>query len=293
LYAIGFSSCAYRFSGPKINASDFTVLIKNNIQFPTLIPGQKKRNILSTANSTFLKSCRFNASNTDGLYCPILSLQQIVDMVDPSEDYFRNLSLQGGVIELEINWSCDLDWGLDSCDPKYSAKRLDRPDTPISPGYNFRFSKDYFREGVEYRSLIKAYGILFNIAVTGQVDDTHCTLQYTTADYSILQYTTVYYSILQYIKNSDISCPQGGKFDFSTLFLKLGSMIALLGIAVIVSDVIVLYLLKQRTFYRGKKYLNVVDPQKESNEYEVITEPEEYGEKEPINRHTAAQQSYD
>jgi len=56
-------------------------------------------------------------------------------------------------------------------------------------------------------------------------------------------------------------------------------MIALLGIAVIVSDVIVLYLLKQRTFYRGKKYLNVVDPHKESNEYEVITEPEEYGEK--------------
>lgn len=82
------------------------------------------------------------------------------------------------------------------------------------------FSKDYFREGVEYRSLIKAYGILFNIEVTGQVDDTHCTLQYTTADCSILQY----------IKNSDISCPQGGKFDFSTLFLKLGSMIALLGI---------------------------------------------------------------
>ena len=49
--------------------------------------------------------------------------------------------------------------------------------------------------------------------------------------------------------------------------------------AVVVSDVIVLYLLKKRSFYREKKYLNVVDPEKEDNGYEVITEPEEYGEK--------------
>ena len=32
--------------------------------------------------------------------------------------------LQGGVVGLEIDWSCDhLESGLDSCNPKYSAKR--------------------------------------------------------------------------------------------------------------------------------------------------------------------------
>ena len=39
-----------------------------------------------------------------------------------------------------------------------------------------------------------------------------------------------------------------------------------------ISDIIVLYLLKQRWFYRDKKYLNVVDPPDESG-YEVIDGP--------------------
>ena len=53
-----------------------------------------RRNILPTANSSFLKTCRFDNSSEDGLYCPILSLQQIVDMIDASDGYFRNLSMQ-------------------------------------------------------------------------------------------------------------------------------------------------------------------------------------------------------
>ena len=86
---------------------------------------------------------------------------------------------------------------------------------------------------------------------------------------------------------------QGGTFDFVTLVLKIGSTIALLAVvsglpryihvysrqlfpvtvrlicrsllllylqATVASDIIVLYVLQKRYFYRDKKYLNVVDP---------------------------------
>ena len=46
-----------------------------------------------------------------------------------------------------------------------------------------------------------------------------------------------------------------------------------------VSDVIVLYVLKKRSFYREKKYLYVVDSNRDEDQYEVITEPEEADER--------------
>ena len=46
-----------------------------------------------------------------------------------------------------------------------------------------------------------------------------------------------------------------------------------------VSDVIVLYVLKKRYFYREKKYLYVADSNRDEDQYEVITEPEEADER--------------
>ena len=45
------------------------------------------------------------------------------------------------------------------------------------------------------------------------------------------------------------------------------------------SDVIVLYVLKKRSFYREKKYLYVNDSNIDEDQYEVITEAEEPGER--------------
>lgn len=215
--------------GPKIDASEFTVLVKASIEFPTVQKGKRKRNIKKEAPSSFLKQCRFDATSKDGLYCPIFSLKQIVDMIHPTPDYnFMNLSIKGGVVGLEIYWNCDhLERNLDHCNPHYVAKRYDDPTASISQGYNFRFARLYEDDGVQKRVLTKAYGILFKIELHGT----------------------------------------GGKFDFFTLVLKIGSMIALLGIATVVSDILVLYVLKRRTYYRENKYLNVIDP---SKEYEVI-----------------------
>lgn len=56
-----------------------------------------RRNIKNTADETFLKTCRFNSSDADGLYCPIFSLGQIVDMIEktkevPHKQDFQELS---------------------------------------------------------------------------------------------------------------------------------------------------------------------------------------------------------
>lgn len=220
-------------AGPKIDASEFTVLVKASIEFPTVLKGVRKRNIKDTSSPLFLKKCRFNASIEEDLYCPIFSLRQIVEMIEstkkvPWKQEFKNLSTRGAVVGLEIYWDCDhLERNLDHCHPKYIAKRYDDPAAKISQGYNFRFARYYEENGVLKRDFTKAYGILFKIELHGT----------------------------------------GGKFDFFTLILKIGSMIALLGIAAVVSDILVLYVVKKRLFYRENKYLNVNDAH---SDYEVV-----------------------
>jgi len=45
---------------------------------------------------------------------------------------------QGGVIVINIEWYCNLDYSLDYCLPKYSFSRLDQVDAKIAKGSNFR-----------------------------------------------------------------------------------------------------------------------------------------------------------
>ena len=49
-------------------------------------------------------------------------------------------SFQGGVIAINIDWDCNLDFGnLYYCTPDYSFRRIDRKDSHIAPGWNFRY----------------------------------------------------------------------------------------------------------------------------------------------------------
>ena len=69
------------------------------------------------------------------------------------------MALKGGVISIDINWECDLDWDFTKyCLPRYSFSILD--DT----GWNFRHGK-YHEEN--RRTLIKAYGLKFLLNVSG------------------------------------------------------------------------------------------------------------------------------
>lgn len=52
---------------------------------------------------------------------------------------------------------------------------------------------------------------------------------------------------------------QAGKFDVIPTMINVGSGLALLGVATVLCDVIVLYCMKKRYYYRDKKYKYVED----------------------------------
>ncbi|KAF2987560.1 hypothetical protein EK904_013233 [Melospiza melodia maxima] len=196
-------------------AENFTLLVKNNIWYRKF--NFSKRNILPTINSTYLKNCVYDAQ-TDP-FCPIFRLGKIVEAAGQD---FQEMAVEGGVMALQINWDCNLDRAASHCVPKYSFRRLDNKDSAhtVSPGYNFRFAK-YYRnsDGTESRTLVKAYGIRFDIIVFGKA----------------------------------------GKFDVIPTMINIGSGLALFGVATVLCDIVVLYCMKKRYFYREKKYKYVED----------------------------------
>lgn len=124
----------------------------------------------------------------------------------------------GASIQIQITWDCNLDFDESACLPKYNFKRLDNNRTTnVSEGYNFRYAHYYKVENVTKRTLIKAYGIQFDIVVQGRA----------------------------------------GKFYIIPLMLNIGSGLALLTLSSIVCDIIMLHIHKLRQFYRDKKYQNV------------------------------------
>ncbi|XP_071180604.1 P2X purinoceptor 4-like isoform X1 [Mytilus edulis] len=196
-----------------LGSKDFTVFIKNNIQFPKF--KVKRRNLLDFFNDSMLASCRFNLNHPADQYCPIFILNDIVSLTGSS---YKEMALLGGVIEIQIQWNCNLDLSVSECVPKYKFRRLDSSDYKISKGYNFRYAKYYKENDVEFRTLFKAYGIKFILSVTGEA----------------------------------------GKFNFEPFMINVGSGLALLSIATVVCDIVVLYFLKARSLYKDKKYLQVV-----------------------------------
>uniref|UniRef100_A0A8D2L9V7 ATP receptor n=1 Tax=Varanus komodoensis TaxID=61221 RepID=A0A8D2L9V7_VARKO len=146
---------------PTSNAENFTVYIKNSICFPRF--HFCKTNVLETKDDTYLKTCRYGPEHP---YCPIFLLGNLIHWKCAS------LPLKGGVIGIQISWNCDLDKAASQCNPQYSFSRLDSrlTEKSVSSGYNFRFAK-YYRDAadVDFRTLIKAYGIRFDVIVNGKV----------------------------------------------------------------------------------------------------------------------------
>ncbi|XP_034872863.1 P2X purinoceptor 7 [Mirounga angustirostris] len=140
------------------SAENFTVLIKNNIDFPG--HNYTTRNILPGVNIT----CTFH--KTQNPQCPIFRLG---DIFQETGDNFSDVAIQGGIMGIEIYWDCNLDSWFHHCRPKYSFRRLDDKTTNESsyPGYNFRYAKYYKENNVEKRTLIKVFGIRFDILVFG------------------------------------------------------------------------------------------------------------------------------
>lgn len=212
-------------------SANFTVLIKNQIEFP--LYEKRRSNILDSSNATYLQSCLYD-EKTDP-FCPVFKLGTIVSLANET---YENIAVNGAVMSIVIHWDCDLDHDfMSQCVPIYKFRRLDSADAKIAPGYNFRFA-EYYKTGK--RTLFKAYGILFVLDVQGRA----------------------------------------GKFSFIPFFINLGAGLALLGIATIICDIIVLYAMRDRKVYWDKKYLNV----KGSDAFSVYREMNNEEEDEQVSR---------
>uniref|UniRef100_A0A669E8P1 Purinergic receptor P2X, ligand-gated ion channel, 3b n=1 Tax=Oreochromis niloticus TaxID=8128 RepID=A0A669E8P1_ORENI len=134
---------------------------------PAEIDTIKTGNFLPNITQDYIHKCNFDMVNNT--YCPIF---RVGDVVRYAQQNFTNLADKGGVIGIKIGWMCDLDKSDDHCNPSYSFTRLDAMSqkNAVSPGYNFRFAK-YFKmeNGTDYRTLVKAYAIRFDVLVNGNV----------------------------------------------------------------------------------------------------------------------------
>ncbi|XP_033028316.1 P2X purinoceptor 5 [Lacerta agilis] len=202
------------------NAENFTVYIKNSIRFPRF--KFSKTNVLDTTDDSYLKTCRYGPGHP---YCPIFHLGNLVSWAGSN---FQEMASEGGVIGIQIEWDCDLDKPPSECNPHYSFSRLDNKfaEKSVSSGYNFRFAK-YYRDAadVDFRTLIKAYGIRFDVMVNGKA----------------------------------------GKFNIIPTIINVGSGVALMGAGAFFCDLVLLYFLQKSNFYRGKKYEEVRKPVPEAN----------------------------
>ncbi|XP_067162859.1 P2X purinoceptor 6 isoform X6 [Apteryx mantelli] len=144
-------------------------------------------------------------------FCPVFRIR---DMVEAAGETFGNLALLGGSIGVYIKWDCDLDHPAALCQPQYSFSLQDR-------NYNFRTASYYWDpQKRHYRSLLKLYGIRFDISVHGQA----------------------------------------GKFSIIPVAVSLGASIALLGAVTVVCDLVLLYLDSKADFYRKEKFEEAKPP---------------------------------
>ncbi len=186
-------------------AVNFTLFVRNTVQFSKF--DFEKRNVL---NPDSLRGCRYSKENP---YCPIF---KVGDMLEWAGVTFDEIATDGGILGIFVTWNCDLDMSWSHCHPKYDFERLDDPE---SGGHNFRFAKFYRKDQTEYRDLVKAYGIRFDVIIKGT----------------------------------------GRRFDIVSLVNNIAAGLALLTVATIVCDFVILYIVKNREFYKNQKYAVVTD----------------------------------
>ncbi|KAA3679321.1 uncharacterized protein DEA37_0000790 [Paragonimus westermani] len=69
-------------------------------------------------------------------------------------------SKRGGVIGINIDWECDLDWSVKYCNPSYAFRRLDDANAPIAKGFNFRLREQVERFVSLYQGTARKFHIL-------------------------------------------------------------------------------------------------------------------------------------
>ncbi|XP_027421885.1 P2X purinoceptor 6 isoform X8 [Bos indicus x Bos taurus] len=139
-----------------LQAENFTLFIKNTVTFSKF--NFSRSNALDTQDPTYFKLCHYDPHSSPA--CPVF---RIGDLVAAAGGVFEDLALLGGAVGVHVRWDCDLDSRGADCRPQYSFQLQER-------SYNFRTATHWWESsGVEARSLLKLYGIRFDILVTGRV----------------------------------------------------------------------------------------------------------------------------
>lgn len=184
-----------------VQAENFTLFIKNTVTFSKF--NFSKSNALETLDNTYFKHCRYDPLSSP--YCPVF---RIGDLVAAAGGDFEDLALLGGAVGIRVLWDCDLDIRGSDCRPDYSFQLQER-------SYNFRTATHWWEaSGVEARSLLKLYGIRFDILVAGRA----------------------------------------GKFGLIPTAITLGTGAAWLGVITFFCDLLLLYVDGEASFYWTTKY---------------------------------------
>eukprot|EP01062_Namystynia_karyoxenos_P025344 TRINITY_DN1995_c0_g1_i1.p1 TRINITY_DN1995_c0_g1~~TRINITY_DN1995_c0_g1_i1.p1 ORF type:complete len:377 (+),score=119.04 TRINITY_DN1995_c0_g1_i1:113-1243(+) len=146
---------------------------------------------------------------------------------------------KGAVLRLRYTYNCDCDRSISRCSPSIDFFRVDNPANAVSSGYNFREVVYSGDPGhvTTQRLLRKKAGVVIQVTLVGQ----------------------------------------GGKFDIVSLLTRIGSGLALLGIASILADMCILYIHRAREYYTNKKFFVVEDHDEADDpddEYQPFVQPD-------------------
>ncbi|XP_038563421.1 P2X purinoceptor 1-like isoform X2 [Micropterus salmoides] len=190
--------------------------------------GVTRSNLVENIDKEYIKTCLYHP--TDSPLCPIFKLGDIVKLAGFN---FETIAKEGGAIGIVVDWTCNLDVAVKHCKPKYQFHGLygnpnETDKARASMGYNFRYAKYYLEDKVQKRTLLKVFGIRIDIIVQSQA----------------------------------------GKFDIIPTLTAIGSGVGIFGVATVVCDLVLLYLLPKKEFYKNMKFKHTItqtpDPDSEA-----------------------------
>lgn len=216
-----------------MSAENYTLFIKNSVTFP--IFEVTRSNLVEGINASYIGNCLYNPEKSP--LCPIFKLGDIVKLSGFS---FETIAKVGGAIGIVVDWTCNFDFDVRHCKPKYNFHGLygnptETDKARASVGYNFRYARHYFQDRVQKRTLLKVFGIRIDIIVQSLAR----------------------------------------RFDIIPTLTAIGSGVGIFGVATVVCDLVLLYLLPKRQFYKNMKFKytgNTQDQNPESEPGSIETE---------------------
>ncbi|XP_053187947.1 P2X purinoceptor 1 isoform X2 [Scomber japonicus] len=209
-----------------MSAENYTLFIKNSVTFPTF--KVTRSNLVEGIDKNYIGNCLHDPKTAP--LCPIFRLGDIVKL---SGFNFETIAKVGGAIGIVIDWTCNFDVHVRNCKPTYEFHGLYGNDVQASVGYNFRYAKHYLEDKVQKRTLLKVFGIRFDIIVQSLAR----------------------------------------KFDIIPTLTAIGSGVGIFGVATVVCDLMMLYLLPKREFYKNMKFkyteAHAQDPDSEAGSTET------------------------